>query len=966
MGIKKSVFHITGWNISLVVREWSVRRIQLSRTFALFSLLFFFSSTLSVKADAMMKPIPLDSALRYGILENGLTYYIRHNDVVPNRADFYIAQNVGAILEEDNQNGLAHFLEHMAFNGTKNFPDKQIINYLESIGVQFGSNINAYTSLDETVYNMKSVPTNRSGIVDTALLVLHDWSGFISLKNEEIDKERGVIREEWRTRMNANRRLWKASLPILYPNSQYAKRDVIGDTAIINNFAYDTLRAYYKRWYRPDLQAIVVVGDINVDSVETLIKSMWQDIPRRQHPDERITYPVQPNDEPLVAILTDEEAKSSRIQIEYRHEPMPDRIKASVTGYVVSVVQSLIINMISDRLDEIAAKSESPFAAGYTGYSEDVRPIDVFMLMVVPKEGYEKDAFSAMLKEAERINRYGFSKQEVDRAKLNLLSSYEKAYNERSKTKNDSYVQEYIRNYLDFEPVPGIEWEYDCVKGLSDMINVDMVNELAKKFVTERNIAVLMTGSQKEEVKFPTVEETKEMIKNSAKMEVAPYEEKSLDTNLVDGKIKSNKVKKTVQNSVLDGVTEWTLGNGIQVILKPTKLKDDEILVCGYSYGGLSKVEDADLPSAAICTNIARQNGMGKFGRIDLLKVLAGKYVSLKPSVGTYDESFDGGATVKDFETLLQMIYLTFVDPRKDDDSFNALMDQYRAILANEEKDPMRAFQDSIRTTVYNHHPRNFSMNKKRLEEVSQEVALNVFDKRFENPADFKVFIVGNINLVSMKPLIEKYLGGIPVCKKCKTEERQDRGIRTQKGKVENKFIRDMQIHKASNYVLFSGSAKYSMKNSLILRMVADILDIRYFESMREMEGGTYGVNTQSSFSLFPVEEAKLQMTFDTDPKMEEKLMSLIHEEIGRLILDGPQEEDFNKVKKNLHNKYIDNQKENGWVLNTLLFYYRDGVNRYSEYLPALDSITKDDVRSMLKSIVDQGNEIKVIMSPSK
>ncbi len=921
----------------------------------------------AVSSQNSMEPIKMDPSLRYGILENGLTYYIRHNNVVPDRADFYIAQNVGAILEEDNQNGLAHFLEHMAFNGTKNFPGKQLINYMESIGVQFGNNINAYTSIDETVYNLKSVPTIRESIVDSALLVLHDWSGFISLEGDEIDKERGVIREEWRTRMNANRRIWKASLPILYPNSQYAKRDVIGDTAIINNFKHDTLRAYYHRWYRPDLQAIIVVGDIDVDKVEAKVKDMWKDIPKRVHPDVRPIYPVYPNEEPLIAILTDEEAKNSRVQIQYRHSPMPDRVKASITGYMMTLAYSLIENMVSDRLDELSNKADAPFAAGYVGYGEDVRPIDAFSLIAIPLEGKESSAFTALLEEAERMKRYGFSETELERAKLNLLSSYEKAYNERSKTKNDSYVKEYIQNFLDFSPVPGIEWEYAKSNELLTILSLDMVNEVAKNFVTDKNQVVLMSGPKKEAVKFPTEEQIKQMLNDIKTTELKPYEEKQIDTRLIDDKLKAQKVKSSKSNDDITGVTEWVLGNGMRIILQPTQLKEDEILIYGFSRGGTSQISDLSvLASASICSSIATNNGMGKFNQMDLSKALAGKYVSLRPSVTAYDESFSGNSTIKDFETLLQLVYLTFKGTRKDDDSYAALMNQYRVSLANADKDPARAFQDTIRSMVSNHHPRSFSMDLKRLEEVSQEKALEIFDRRFEDPKDFTVYLVGNIDLDSVKPLVETYLGGIPKQKKMKEENWIDLGLRSPKGLVENKFEREMQVNKTSNFVYFTGDFDYTLKNNLTLQLIADILDIRYLESMREDEGGTYGVSVRSSLSRIPVCKGSLQMVFDAAPELQEKLMGLIHDEITKMIKEGPIDSDFNKVKENLKNKYAENQKENKWVLNALVSYYKDGIDLRKEYIATLDAIKKEDVRDMLKALMDQGNEIKVVMSPQK
>lgn len=924
-------------------------------------------SSFCVAASLEANRIPMDPKLRYGILDNGLTYYIRHNDVVKERADFYIAQNVGAILEEDNQNGLAHFLEHMAFNGTKNFPGKMIIDYLETIGVQFGNNINAYTSLDETVYNLKSVPTIRPGIVDTALLILHDWSGYISLNEEEIDKERGVIREEWRTRMDANRRLWKSSLPLLYPNSQYAKRDVIGDTAIINNFAYDTLRAFYHRWYRPDLQAIVVVGDIDVDRVEAKVKEMWKDIPKRVNPDVRQTYPVQPNEKPIVAILTDDEAKNSRVSITYRHAPLPDQIKASEYGYLIHLSHALIERMMSDRLDEIALKADAPFAAGYVGIGEEVRPIDAFMLMAVPKEGGEAMAFEALLMEAEKMKRFGFTNSELDRAKLNLLSGMEKSYNEREKTKNSSYVNEYVRNYLDFSPAPGIEWEYAKMKELLPQISLEVINRMAEKLVTDRNQVVSMTGPKKESVKFPSEENVRSQLALIKTKEIQPYKEKEIDQNLIADKLKAQKVKKEEKCDAIEGVTVWTLGNGLKVVLQPTQLRDDEILIKGFSEGGLSKVDNlSDIVSGSLCSSVAMNNGMGKFNQIELMKVLAGKFVGLNPSVGLYDESFSGQSTVKDFDTLLQLVYLLFKGTRSDDESFASLLSQYETVYANSAKNPAKSFQDSALVTLYDHHARRRPMNLECLSELSQSKALEIFDERFEDPKDFTIYLVGNLDVDSLRPFIEKYLGGIPKVKKMKPETWTDRGIRVAEGKVTNRFEKEMQVDKCSNMVVYSGDMAFNLKNNLTLSLIADILDIRYFESMREMEGGTYGVSTRATLNNIPVQQALLQFTFDTDPKLEDRLLVLIREEIDKLIKEGPLDSDFNKVKENLRNKYSENQKENSWVLSVLFSYYRYGINYYKDYLPTLDSITKEDISTTLKSIIDQNNEVRVIMSAKK
>lgn len=913
-------------------------------------------------------PIPKDSAVRYGILENGLTYYIRHNEELPQRADFYIAQNVGAILEEDNQNGLAHFLEHMAFNGTKNFPDKGIINYLETIGVQFGNNVNAYTSLDETVYNLKSVPTFREGIVDTALLILHDWSGFISLKGEEIDKERGVIREEWRSRQNANRRLWKRSLPILYHNSQYAKRDIIGDTAIIANFAHDTLRAYYHKWYRPDLQAIVIVGDVDVDHVEKSIKQMWSDIPQRKNPTPRPIYELERPTEPIVAILTDEEAKNSNIRIDYRIDKPDIRQQESRYGYLNSLLRDLIENMFSDRLDELSQKSDAPFAAASVGYGEIVRSKDAFITLAVPFEGREEEAFIALLEETERMIRHGFTQSELDRAKESMLSGLEKAYNERNKTPNGSYVQEYIRNFLDHEPIPGIEWELKTVKDLfATTISLDIVNHYASQAKANHEIAVTMTGPKKKEVKFPSKERVIELLQNAEQMEVASYSESNLSAPLLNTQPQKAKLKKIAKSNYQPHVTEWTLSNGMRIIIQPTQLKEDEIVLYGYSEGGLSMVEDLkEMPSANVCVTVAQNNGMGNYNVIDMSKKLAGKVARLSPSVSTYNESFSGSSSVKDFETLMQLVYLLFTGTRSDDESFQALINQYNTVLINANKDPNRSFNDSIQVTVSGHHPRTVPFGLNQLAEVKQEKALEIFDNRFKDPKDFTVYIVGNVDTEKMKEPIVRYLGGIPAQKKMKKEQFIDRQIRKPKGIVKNIFTRPMEIKKTSSYVLMGAEMDYTLKNRLKMQLIGDILDIRYFESMRENEGGTYGVSVRGSVADKPIPYASLQMRYDTDPKMFDKLQQLVHAEIDSFIANGPNSVDFNKAKENLRNKFEEGQKKNNWQMSAMVAYYQHGEEIIKDYLNILESISQEDLRQTLEALRNKNNVIEVVMKPEE
>lgn len=906
-------------------------------------------------------PLPMDPAIRYGILPNGLTYYIRQNKTTNERADFYIVQNVGGILEEDSQNGLAHFLEHMAFQGTKNLPDKTIIDYLETVGVKFGANINAYTALDETVYNLDAVPTYREGIVDTALLVLHDWSGFLTLSDKEIDNERGVIREEWRTRNQANRRLWTASLPILFKNSQYAKRNVIGDTAIINNFAYDTLRAYYHKWYRPDLQAIIVVGDINADTIESKVKRLFADIPKRANSTPRPLYQLENNKEPIVAILTDPEAKTTQIDIDYRHEPLPDIVKASEQGYFISTAENLIISMINDRFDDLLQQPQSPLASASSAYGELVKSKDAFSLYAIATEGKEKEAFDKLVLEAERLRRFGFTQSELDRAKANLLSSMEQTFNERNKIENNSFVQEYQRNFLDFEPIPGIEWEFNEVNKILPLITLEPLNEMLKEnFFSKENITIEITGRDNLHSIFDSTS-VKNEIANMDSLAVSPYIDKTTNEPLISKTPKKGKIKKITEDKVLD-FTQWTLSNGMKVVFKPTDFKDDEILMYAYSNGGYSVIDTKELASARLSCSIIENNGLGNFNATELKKMLAGKMVSISPRFYSYEHSLSGATTVKDFSTLTQLFNLYFNGVRSDENGYNSIISQFKTALTNRALDPNSAFSDSVNAVANGHNPRTLPLDTLQLQNVKQDEALNIFKRLFANPADFTMVLVGNINSENIKNDVLTYLGGIKGNKS--TAKWIDRGIRTPQGQVDCRFQKELQTQKTSNFVYYTANIEPTLKNKICMQIIKGILSNRYLESLRESEGGTYGVSTYAGISNKPVKEAYIEMTFDTDPKMEEKLLPMIQQEIDKIIANGPLDEDFKKTKEILNKHHKEAIRENGYWQNIIASYLRDNENNETGYEEIVNSITRDDVTNMLKEIMRQGNKIKVIMEP--
>jgi zinc protease len=933
--------------------------------FRFFALCFLILFTVNSGAQ-QFQPLPIDPKIRYGKLDNGLTYYIRANKEPKQRADFYIAQNVGAILENDNQNGLAHFLEHMAFNGTKNFPGKGIINYLEHIGVKFGADINAHTALDETVYNLSDVPTVREGIVDSTLLVLHDWSSYISLEGSEIDAERGVIREEWRQGAGAERRMWKESNKLKYPGSQYAKRDVIGDTAIINNFDYKTIRDFYKKWYHPSLQAIVVVGDIDVDKVEAKIKSLFNEIPKNPTEAERTIFPIYNNQQPIISIVKDPEARMTRLELEYKHDKLPAEVKMSMMGYANMTINSLISMMIANRFEEITQQADAPFVYGVAEYGELVKSKDAFQLLAVPKEGKELEGLTALLLEAEKIKRFGFTNSELERAKTDFLKNMEKSYNERDNQNNSTYVREYVSSFLNTEPIPGIEWEYNTTKMILPQLKVEMVNQLAKSYVTDTNLVVSIMAPDKEAVKIPTEAQVRAAIDYSKKADLKAKAEETLNKPLIDKVPKAGSIAKTSENKVL-GTTEWTLSNGVKIVFKPTTFKKDEILMTAFSNGGLSKVKNiADLPSATLAATIVSNNGLGNYNQIELSKILTGKIASVTPSIGAYDDGFSGNSSVSDFETMMQLVYLNFTAPRKDDNAFTALLNNFKASLANSESDPRKAFSDSVNFTITNHNARTVLLNMKTIEKVDQDKALAIFKERFAIPANFTFIFTGNIdpNDEAVKKAVCTYLGGLKSVKGGQTFT--DNNIRRPKGKMNNHFLKEMKVKKASNLVLFSAKMPFNMANRVAVTAIGNILNIRYIESVREKEGGSYGVGVRGSLNNTPIDEATLMMQFDCDNLKQEHLIKIIYDEVNQIVEKGPLTDDLQKVKENLLKKYTEDIAENRWWSSSLQRYYQDKLNLVSDYKSAVNDLSPKTIQATLENIVSQGNVIEVVMKPAE
>lgn len=930
----------------------------------LFSLLLLAVAAMA-SAQAPEK-LPIDADVRYGKLENGLTYYIRHNEQPKQRAEFHIAQAVGAILEEDNQNGLAHFLEHMAFNGTQHFPGKGIINYFESVGVNFGGNINAYTSIDETVYRLSDVPTYRAGIVDSALLVMHDWSCGLLLLPEEIDAERGVILEEWRTGRTAQRRIWKQMQAQMYPNTQYAKRDVIGDTAVILHFDYQALRDYYHKWYGPDNQAIIVVGDINVDSIEAKIKALWSDVPRRANYGERPIYTVNHNDQPLVVIVTDKEAQGSRITLQYKFDEMPEEYQNTAQGYTIELLQNLICNMMDNRFSELALDPKASFTGAGCYYTDVAKKMDAFHAVTIPKEGREKEAYNDLLTQIEKMHRYGFTNAELERVKAETLSSYEKSYNERNTRKNITLARECIRHFEDNEPMPGMEWEYEYINAVLPLISLETVNNMAKSLI-HANPTVAISGPEKEGVNLPTESEVLTALQGMKDLAIEAPVEEAFDSELVKKAPKKGKIKKVSRNDALQA-TEWMLSNGVKVVFKTTEFKADEILMQGFSKGGFSQVNTEDLPSAQLATSIIGFSGIGRFNATQLEKALTGKTVSVSPEIAENTERIKGSSSIKDLESMLQLTYLYFTAPRRDEKAYETLMGLMHNQLVNRDKNPKTVFSDSVRLMSSNHSERTVLVNTAMLERVSLDKALEVYKARFANPADFTFVFVGNINPedAHVQELICQWLGGLKT-KKGRREEIIDHHVTVAPGIQKNYFAREMETTTASNRIQYTSyDIPYNQANDLNMEMIGRILSTRYLESIREREGGSYGVGTYGYMTILPRATAALIMQFDTDPQKQTRLMEIIHEEVQTIINNGPLASDLQKEKESMLKDYQEDLEKNTYWRQALYMYYMYGLDEVSNYRAAVEGITGETVQAMLKRLCASGNVFEVVMYPEK
>jgi zinc protease len=925
---------------------------------ALFFGMMLFAQDFTYEAS---EEIPLNPDVIYGKMDNGMTYYIQANARPEARAEFYLIVNAGAILEDESQNGLAHFCEHMCFNGTENFEKHEILNFLQSIGMKFGPEINAFTSHDNTTYMLQKVPLEDPANVDTALMVLYDWANKVSFEDEEIDYERGVLHEEWRTGRGAMFRLMNKAQKSIFKDSKYADHDVIGDIEIIDNAPYEEFRRYYYDWYRPDLQAVIAVGDFDVEEMKKQIIEVFSDIPARDDPRPREEFPIPDHEETYVSINTDPEAQYNLIQLLWKHDPPEEK---GQEYYRDMLVQNLYASMLNARLSELTLKEDPPFIFGISMYQSLVRTKDAYIAFGVSANEKIKDAIKALLVENERVRRHGFAETELERAKADYLSQIETQYKEKDKQESSNIVWEYSSHFLDGEPAPGIDYTYKFTNEVMPGISIDELNSLANKWIRDENRVVVIGAPETSAEYLPTTEEILNLVAAVEIMDIEPYVDKVSDAPLVAEIPEPGSIEKKSKNKKL-GTETWELSNGIKVVFKPTDFNEDAIEMSAFSFGGTSLYDVDELMSADFCVDVITRSGLGSFDEIELQKKLAGKVVSVWPYVGGVSEGFNGNCTPADFETMMQLVYLYFTQPRKDEAAFNSMMEFMEGILANKENDPGSALQDTIMVTMANYHPRVRPMTTALLEEAQLNKIHYIYRERFGDPGSFTFFFVGNVDPVEVEGIVLTYLGGLPLVKR--NETWKDNGIRPPGGVVEKTVLRDMEVPKGTVTISFANAYDYDDPTArLELAVLCDILDIRYTESIREEQGGTYGVAVWDSQNHYPWENYSVSIRFDCDPENVDKLKAIVYKEIDKLKAEGPTRKDLNNVKENLLKSRAENLEKNSFwlgVLNNIEYHDADpkGVFKYEDMV---NSLNIDDLKDAANSFFDV-NHIEVIMVPS-
>ncbi len=923
-----------------------------------FGLIFF--GLWNLQAQNLTDTLKPDPTVKMGKLANGFTYYIKHNSEPKNRVELRLVVNAGSICENNDQQGLAHLLEHMCFNGTEHFKKSALVDFIEATGVKFGAHLNASTSFDQTIFKLQ-MPTDRKTLIDSGLLVLEDWAHNVRLTGTEIDKERGVVKEEWRLGLGAQDRMMKKYIPIILKGSRYAERLPIGKMAVIDTAHYATLRNFYHTWYRPDLMAIVVVGDVNVGQMQKMIEQHFGKLKNPANEQKRIVYGLPDNKKPLVAIETDKEATMNQVVVFYKHPKKPE---VTVAGFKQHLENQLISNMITARLAEITRKPGAPFmyaGAGYGGFLG--RTTNAYTAFAIAKDNQIGKTLKTVLDENKRMQEYGFTSTELDREKKNLLRKYERLYADRNKQNSATLANEYIGNFTDKDPIPGIAEEYKLAKALVPQINLASVDTTAKHWVTDTNMVVLITAPRKKGVKVPTKEEVLAMIQAEKTVQLKPYVDKFLRAPLIAHTITPGKIISTQKDGSL--YDKWTLGNGMEVYIKHTTFKNDQVLYKAYSPGGSSLLPDDKVIITRVFTDIINESGLGQFNGLELDKKLAGKAVSLSPFLGKLQQGFEGSASPKDLETLFKLQYLFFTAPRQDKDIFQKVINNQENLIKHLSANPKMVFYDSLLQVVTSHSPRTIVIpTEAQIKSIKLADIFNLYKKQFQHAAGFKIFLVGNVDEQKLKPLVEKYLAGIPTGENITWKDRTSpfpkgtKKVDVFKGKAPQSQV----------LLVMEGKYRYTPQDNLVMQALVQALNIELREKVREQESGTYGIYVSPTLEKYPREKYILMTGFGCAPENVDKLVQSVFDVMEQMKKSGPDAMTLKKVKETFVRSYETEVRQNKFWLsaltkNTFLGMPILSVKAYDQ---AVEGLTAEKVKKAAKKYLNTKHYVLGVLKPEK
>jgi zinc protease len=903
---------------------------------------------------------PVDPAVTVGILGNGLRYYIRQNQKPENRVELRLVVNAGSILEDEDQQGLAHFVEHMAFNGSRNFAKQELVEFMESIGMRFGPDLNAYTGFDETVY-MLTVPTDKPEILDKALLILQDWAQGLAFEEEEIDKERGVIIEEWRQGQGASARLRDKQFPVLLKDSRYAVRLPIGKKNILETFEYDVLKRFYREWYRPDLMAVIAVGDIDVGTIKAKIEQHFQTLKAPAHARPRKPFPVPDHEETLFAIATDKELPYTSVAVYHK---LPARDQSTVGAYRQSIVEGLYNGMLNRRFSELSQKPDPPFIYAFSNRGPLIRTKDTYTLIASVKEDGITEGLRAVFTEAERVARFGFTASELERQKLDLLRSLERAYSEREKQVSARYAAEYIRSFLQGEPIPGIAYEFEMHKRFMPDITLPEINRLGRQWLSERNRVIMLSAPEKEGLKIPDENELLEVLDAVAEVNIQPYEDTVSDDPLLAARPTAGEITATSFRDDLN-LTEWTLSNGARVVLLPTDYKDDEVVFRAISPGGTSLAADEIHIPAQTAAQVIGSSGLGNFNPIDLQKKLTGKVAVLRPFIGRLEEGLQGSASPKDLEILFQLIHLSFTAPRADAGIFQSLTTRAKAQLANRSAMPEVSFFDTFQRILTQDHPRAQPMTVETIDNMNLDRSLAFYKDRFGDAGDFTFIFVGNLETEAMKPLVTEYLASLPAAGR--EETWRDLKILPPVGVITETVHKGMEP-KSMTAIAFTGPFQYDVAHRNAIRALGTVMDTRLRNALREDRGGTYGVSINPSYSRIPRQEYTITINFGTDPERMEELSKVVFDEIARIKNEGPTEDEVRNVIESELRSFETSSEKNGWWLTQLAYRYQAGEDPGGllTFRDTLQELTAEVIHKAARAYLNTENYVRVTLLPEE